>query len=76
MKMTKLIPLIVSSALLFGCNSDDGNKKNAVTTTATLVPSQTHGNIETSHSLQITVTNEGNKQASDFAVELQADDGV
>ncbi len=62
--------------LLFGCNSDDGNKKSAVTTTATLVPSQTHVNIETSHSLQITVTNAGNKQANDFDVELQAGDGV
>ncbi|WP_119329215.1 hypothetical protein [Cysteiniphilum halobium] len=76
MKITKLIPVIISSMLLFGCNSDDGNKKSAVTTTATLVPSQTHVNIETSHSLQITVTNAGNKQANDFDVELQAGDGV
>ncbi|GGF96569.1 MULTISPECIES: YCF48-related protein [Cysteiniphilum] len=78
MKITKLIPVIVSSMLLFGCNSDDSdsNHKNTATTTASLVPSQTQANIETSHSLQITVTNAGNKQADDFAVELQADDGV
>ncbi|WHN65092.1 hypothetical protein [Cysteiniphilum sp. QT6929] len=76
MKIKKLVPVVVFSMLLFGCNSDDGNKKSAVTTTASLVPSQIQANIETSHSLQITVTNVGNKQADDFAVELQAGDGV